>query len=112
LLVEISRIVAAATARGQNREGLPLPRSALVIAVSLSLRTSGVAVMSLPRSLRTKAAELIGDVDGYNSIIETANPGLGEDTRLTEGLLGMLRKMISDGSEIREGLKGVLKEQP
>jgi hypothetical protein len=112
LLVEISRIVAAAEARSQNREGASLPRSALVISVSPSLRASGVAVMSLPRSLRTKAAELIGGVDEYNSIIETILPGLGEDTRFTEDLRGMLRKMASGGSEICEGLKDVLKDQP
>jgi hypothetical protein len=112
LLVEINRIVAAATARNQIGKGEHVPRSALAIAVSPSLRSSGVAIMSLPRPLRTKAAELISIVDEYNSKIETVDPGHREEARLTDQLREMLGKMIKDGGQICEGLNDVLKEQP
>jgi hypothetical protein len=113
LLVEVRRIVAAAT----ERNNIPptsnvAPRTTLSIAVSNALRSSGVAIMSLPRTLRTKAAELIGAVDKYNSIIETVDQGQRENARLNEPLRAILRQIIDNGTQIQAGLDEVLKDQP
>jgi hypothetical protein len=112
LLVEIRRLFAAATERSKIGAGEILPRTALLISVSPSLRSSGVAIMGLPRDLRGKAAQLINDIDEYNSIIETADPGQREETRLTDRLRQLLSKIIGNGNEICGGLLSVLQDQP
>jgi hypothetical protein len=111
LLVEMQRIVAAATERS-NVEGYFLPRASLSIAVSSSLRSSGVAIMSLPRPLRATAAELVKAIDEYNSIIETVDPGQHEKARLTNPLRERLKTVVGSGNEICAGLLEVLKDQP
>jgi hypothetical protein len=112
LFVEIQRIVAAATERQNISAGQYLPRATLSITVSNSLRSSGVAIMSLPRGLRARAAGLIHAIDAYNSIIETVDPGEREKARLTDRLRALLREMIDNGEEIRNGLLDILKDQP
>lgn len=113
LLVEVRRIVAAATERNNISPVSDVaPRTTLSIAVSNALRSSGVAIMSLPQSLRTKAADLIGAVDKYNSIIETVDQGQRENARLTEPLRVILRQIIENGEQIQTGLLDVLKDQP
>jgi hypothetical protein len=69
LLVEIRRIIAAANERNNIPAGDWVPRTTLAIAVSNSLRSSGVAIMSLPRPMRVSAAGLIKAIDEYNSIM-------------------------------------------
>jgi hypothetical protein len=112
LLVEISRILAAAESRSRIAAAEWIPRQTLVISVSNSLRSSGVAIMSLPLDLRGKAAELIGDVDEYNSEIETVDWGQKDQARLTDKLRGLLKSIIENGNEICDGLSDVLKDQP
>jgi hypothetical protein len=112
LLVEIRRIVAAARGRVQFDKLEWVPRTTLDISVAPSLRSSGVAVMSLPRPLRTKAAELVNSVDEYNSLIETADPGQKDQARITEPLRTLLETMIANGADICAGLLEVLKDQP
>ena len=68
--------------------------------------------MSLPLDLRGKAAELIGDVDEYNSEIETVDWGQKDQARLTDKLRGLLKSIIENGNEICDGLSDVLKDQP
>jgi hypothetical protein len=105
LLVEMGRILAAAQSRSKIA---PLEW----ISVSNSLRSSGVAIMSLPLDLRGKAAELIEDIDEYNSEIETVDWGQKDQARLTEKLKGLLASVIEKSGEISDGLSDVLKDQP
>jgi hypothetical protein len=115
LLVEICRIIAAATQRNAIPAGIGdiyVPRTTLSIAVSNSLRSSGVAIMSLPRPLRANAARLINATDEYNSIVEMVDQGQGEKARLNEPLRGLLREIIENGNQICGGLLEVLKDEP
>jgi hypothetical protein len=68
--------------------------------------------MSLPRSLREAAANLISDIDIYNSEIETVDPGQRENARLTDALANLLTNIHVAGAKIHAGLSGVLTEQP
>jgi hypothetical protein len=111
LLVEIRRILAAANERTKIPTGEWVPRTTLTIDVSSSLRSSGVAIMSLPRLLRARAAELINGIDQYNSIIEIVDPGQRENARLNDRLRELLREMISSGDQICAGLTEVLKDE-
>ena len=112
LLVEIRRIVADAEGRTRISQNNYFPRQQLVIPLSASLRSSGVAIMSLPRSLREEAANLIGNIDIYNSEIETVDPGQREKARLTDALVNLLRNIIDGGNRIYGGLTDVLQDQP
>jgi hypothetical protein len=112
LLVETRRIVEAAKVRSNIGEGVQTPRETLVIPISPSLRSSGVAVMALPRPLRRKAAALIGSIDEYNSLVETADPGQRDKARLTKPLRDLLASVEKDGIEIDRGLVDVLKDEP
>jgi Putative DNA-binding domain len=112
MLVEMRRIVVSATERSQIGAGVRVARTRLLIAVLLSLRSSGVAIMALPRELREKAARLINDLDEYNSIIETTDPGLRDEARLTERTRGLLHNIIGNGNAICDGLLTVLEDQP
>jgi hypothetical protein len=76
------------------------------------LRTSGVAVMSLPRTLRHSAVRLVNAVDQYNSTIETIDPGQKETARLNEPLKALLAEIQGLGNAICGGLLEVLKDEP
>lgn len=112
LLVETRRIVAAAAGKINVPAGDYLPRASLSIAVSSSLRSSGIAIMSLPRPLRASAAELVQKIDEYNSIVETVDPGHGEKARLNNLLREHLKTVVSRGGDICAGLLDVLKDEP
>jgi Putative DNA-binding domain len=112
LLVEIRRIVADAEGRSRISKTNYFPRQQLVIPVSPSLRSSGAVIMSLPRSLREEAANLIGNIDIYNSEIETVDPGQHDRARLTDALINLLRNIADGGSKIHGGLLEVLQDQP
>jgi hypothetical protein len=112
LLVEMRRIIEAAKARKAISDGVHVSREMLAIAVSPSLRSSGVAVMALPRPLRRKAGSLVGDVDAYNSLVETVDPGQRDNARLTAGMHERLTRIVTNGTEIGQGLVEVLKDEP
>jgi hypothetical protein len=112
MLVEVRRIVEAVRARLGIAEGIQTARRTLVVGVSPSLRSSGVAVMALPRVLRSKAAALVGDLDQYNSLIETSDPGQRDNTRLNRPMRELLGMVEKNGMEITDGLREVLKDQP
>jgi hypothetical protein len=112
LLVELRRIIAAAEQRSTTQPSDYLPRNRLAIPVSSSLRSSGVAVMALPRPLRQGSAKLINLVDRYNSIIETTDPGGREEARLNEPLRKLLRETIETADTICGGLLEILKDEP
>jgi len=112
LLVEIRRIIAAATQRKSIPAGDYASRTTLAIAVSSGLRSSGVAIMSLPRPLRAKAARLINAIDEYNSMVETVDTGQRGEARLNDRLRELLREVIENGDQICGGLLEVLKDEP
>jgi hypothetical protein len=62
--------------------------------------------------LRSKAAALVGDLDQYNSLIETSDPGQRDNTRLNRPMREMLGVVERNGIEITDGLREVLKDQP
>jgi Putative DNA-binding domain len=111
LLIEMRRIVAAAKERQQGQAiSAGIPGKDLVIGVSSSLRSSGVAVMSLPQPLRMKAAEVITAVDEYNSFVEVADA-----QRLlsqSSSLRSLLHTLAKNGEQVCAGLEAVLKDQP
>ena len=112
LLIEIRRIIAAGTERSNIPAGDYVPRSPLSIAVSNSLRSSGVAVMSLPGPLLSKAARLINAIDEYSSVVETSETGQRGEARLNDRLRQLLREVTESGDEIGGGLLEVLKDEP
>jgi hypothetical protein len=111
LYVEVKRIHAAANSRKDIGHDY-VNRSMLYISVSNSLRTSGVAIMELPKHLRQQAATLVNDLDQYNSIIEAADPGQREEARLTDKLRGLLARIIENSGSINAGLTEILKDEP
>ena len=111
LLMEIRRIIAAASERSQLGSD-HMPRSRLTITISHDLRASGVSVMSLPRKLRDNAIELVNAVDRYNSVIETTDPGQREEARLTQPLRALLADAQRLGTTICDGILKVLKDEP
>jgi hypothetical protein len=112
MLVEVRRIVEAVRARNKIPDNVQTDRKTLIIGVSASLRSSGVAVMALPRILRSKAAALVGDIDEYNSLIETVDPGQRDNARLIRPMRDLLARAEQNGIEITDGLREVLKDQP
>lgn len=111
LYVELKRIISAAEER--EKVGTShVRRSMLYITVSPSLRSSGVAIMTLRKALRQKAAGLINELDKYNSIIDAADPGQRDEARLTDKLRGLLRNVIDNGKDICNGLVEILKNEP
>lgn len=112
LLIEIRQIFAASKVRREIGHGDYLPRTSLKISASNVLRTSGVAVMSLPKDLRQSTARLVNAIDEYNSVIEIADPGRREEARLTDPLRALLDEIIDLGDRIGHGLMQVLSDEP
>lgn len=112
LLVEIRRIIAAAKARAATPPSHHLKRERLAIAVSNNLRSSGVAIMALPKETRSLAVKLINAIDEYNSVVETIDPGQGDQARLNEPLLKLLTDIQGFGDTICGGLLTVLEDEP
>ncbi len=111
LYVELKRIVSAAEERSKI-DTSHVRRSMLYVTVSPSLRTSGVAILALPKALRQKAAGLVNELDRYNSIIEAADPGQRDEARLTEELRQLLRNVMGNGADICNGLVEILRNEP
>jgi hypothetical protein len=112
LYVEVKRIHSAAVSKATIGGNNNVNRSMLYISVSPSMRSSGVAIMGLPKALRQQAATLINDLDQYNSIIEAADPGQREEARLTEQLRGILARITENSGAIAHGLVEILKDEP
>jgi hypothetical protein len=112
LLVEFRRIFVSATKLSEIPQGDFLPRTSLQIEVSKALRSSGVAIVALPKELRQKAAQLVNAVDQYNSIIRTIDPGQREEARLNATTRELLEQMKGLANVLCGGLLKILNNEP
>ena len=112
LVVEIRRLRAAAGERHKMSGSDYFPRMTLMIAVSGELRGAGEAVIFLEKSDRKALAELVREIDEYNSIIETVDPGQRENARLTEPLKRKLYEIELRARDIAGKLEKVIDEYP
>ncbi|WP_342724672.1 ATP-binding protein [Bradyrhizobium sp. B097] len=112
LVVEIRRLRAAAGERHKMSGSDYFPRTTFMIAVSGELRGAGEAVIFLEKSDRKAVAELVHEIDEYNSIIETVDPGQRENARLTEPLKRKLYEIELRARDIAGKLEKIIDEYP
>jgi hypothetical protein len=112
LFVELRRLDSAMRERVQLDGGAYLPRNRLAISISNDLRASGEAIMSLDRDMRKGVANLVNEVDQFNSIIETTDPGQRDVARMTEPLKQQLRGIIMIAQEAYRSLSTFLDSAP
>jgi predicted HTH transcriptional regulator len=112
LNVEINRLVAAINERGQIPNSDYLPRDRLIIKVSQGLRNAGHAMVLLAKPIRNDVAELLKEVDEFNSVIETTDPGQREDARLNDNRKRDLVRMSGIGLRISSALEKILRAEP
>jgi hypothetical protein len=112
LNVEVRRLVAAAGEREKIQGGAYMPRQQLLIGVSDSLRTSGDAVIYLNKPLRGHIGDLINEVDTYNSIVETTDPGQRGLARLDNPLKDHLFEIRKRCNAINTALEDILDKEP
>jgi len=112
LNLEINRLVAAIGERGQISSGDYLPRDRLIIAVSHGLRSAGNAMLLLAKPIRNDVAALFKEVDEFNSVIETTDPGQNERARLNEARKADLARMLEIGLRISMALEKILNAEP
>jgi hypothetical protein len=111
LNVEVCRLVSAIDERAKFDNQF-VPRDRLSVRVSDALRSAGSAIVLLEKPLRSKVAEFINRIDGFNHKIETADPGQNEFARLNQPLRGDLATASSMGVEISDALRGILDKEP
>src|SRR5262249_49751212 len=105
LLVEIQRLQASIHERGQIQGADWLLRSQLAISISSALRSSGSAVVLLPKSSRNELAEMISKLDEYNALIETERPGAGDKARMDDHKRKILSEAFSKAVDIAAALR-------
>jgi predicted HTH transcriptional regulator len=108
ILVEVRRLRAAAAERHAMPGNDHVPRATLIIGVSNDLRASGEAVIFLEKRDRRELAELVKEVDEYNSIIETVDQGQRGDARLTQALRRKLYEMELRARAIADKLETII----
>jgi predicted HTH transcriptional regulator len=112
LNLEINRLVAAIGERKQINTGDYLPRDRLIIAVSHGLRSAGNAMLLLAKPIRNDVAALVKEVDEFNSVIETTDPGQNERARLNAERKSDLARMFEIGLRISRALDNILNAEP
>jgi predicted HTH transcriptional regulator len=112
LNLEINRLVAAINERGQISNSHYMPRDRLIIAVSQGLRSAGNAMLLLAKPIRNDVAALVKEVDEFNSVIETTDPGQNERARLNDARKAELVRMFGIGSRISSALEKLLDAEP
>lgn len=108
ILVEVRRLRAAAAERHAMPGNDHVPRTTLAISVSNDLRASGEAVIFLEKRDRKELADLVKEVDEYNSIIETVDQGQRGDARLTQSLRRKLYEMELRARDIAGKLETII----
>lgn len=112
LYVELRRLDHAMRERVQIDSGAWQPRARLIISVSNDLRAAGVAIMALDKEMRMKVADLVVEVDRFNSIIEVVDPGQHDQARMTEALKKQLLAMIKIAQPAYASLRRFVDEAP
>jgi Putative DNA-binding domain len=112
LLVEVSRSRAAAGERHAMPGNDHVPRSSLLIGVSNDLRSAGEAVIFLDKSDRNALAELVREIDEYNSTIETVDQGQSANARLTDRLRRKLYEVEARARDLADKLERIIDEYP
>ncbi|WP_164936803.1 AlbA family DNA-binding domain-containing protein [Bradyrhizobium vignae] len=110
--VEINRLITSINERGQIDGSAYLPRDRLMISVSSSLRSAGSTLALLPKPLRKEMSHLLREVDEFNSIIETTDPGQRDQARLNENRKKDLVTMFQIGLQISSALEQLLDVEP
>jgi predicted HTH transcriptional regulator len=108
ILVEVRRLRAAAAERHAMPGNDHVPRTTLTIGVSHDLRASGEAVIFFDKKDRKELAELVKEVDEYNSKIETVDQGRRGDARLTEPLKRKLYEMELSARNLAGKLEAIV----
>jgi predicted HTH transcriptional regulator len=112
LYVELRRLDHAMRERVQLDSNAWHKRDSLIIRVSNNLRAGGVAIMTLDKEMRMKVADLIVEIDRFNSVIEVVDPGQGDSARITEPLRRQLLGMINIAQPAYASLMECVKEAP
>jgi hypothetical protein len=112
LSVEVGRLASAIKQRRALDGGHYLPRDRLVIAVSNGLRSSGNAMILLPKDIRRVAAQPVSNVDAYNAVIETVDPGQQERARVSDNLKADLSGMLGQAEALEGILADILDREP
>jgi predicted HTH transcriptional regulator len=112
LNLEINRLVAAINERRQISNSDYLPRNRLSITVSDGLRSAGNAMLLLAKPTRNDVMALVKEVDEFNSVIETTDPGQNERARLNDARKADLTRMLGIGLRISSALEKILDAEP
>ncbi len=112
LVVEVRRLRAAAGERHKMPGNDYIPRTSLMIAVSPEFRGAGEAVIFLEKPDRKMLAELVREIDEYNSIIETVDQGQRENARLSDALKRKLSEIETRANDIADKLEKIIDEYP
>ena len=108
LQVELKRLESAAAERQKMPPNFSPKRDQLVISVSNTLRSSGEALILLGKRERKAVAEIVNELDAYNSIIETVDPMQQDRARLTDALKRRLFEIEKRAQDISQALETVL----
>jgi hypothetical protein len=92
--------------------GKLVPRDRLIIRVFDGLRNAGNAILLLAKPIRDDAAKLVKEVDEFNSVIETTDPGQKELARLNNARKDDLARMLGIGLRISSALEKILSSEP
>jgi hypothetical protein len=112
LSVEVTRLASAIKERKAHDGNIHVPRARLVIGVSNGLRSAGNAMILLPKSIRQDAALLVAEIDAYNAVIETVDPGQKEEARVSEALKLKLTGMLNRAEELAVAVTVILEREP
>lgn len=110
--VEVNRISVALKEREALDGGYYVPRERLMLSVSNGLRSAGSAMILLPKVIRDQAAALVSSVDGFNSIVETVDPGQQDRARLNDALRAKVTSMRRQAETILRAVNVIIDKEP
>jgi hypothetical protein len=112
LQVESARLISAIQTRLNHDPDYWAPRDRLIIRVFEGIRAGGGAMILLPKTIRDDAAKLVTQIDSYNSIIETIDPGQKDLARISEARKTELSEMLIIANKLSASVKTVLNQEP
>jgi hypothetical protein len=84
----------------------------LLIGVSNDFRSAGEAVIFLDKSDPKALAELVREIDEYNSTIETIDQGQSANAPLTDRLRRKLYEVEARARDLADKLERIIDEYP